>query len=83
VYPADFFKLRELSATVPVAAILPSVSDATLTLSARNAFRWRNKDFPVFDAEMMGDEGTNAAVRSIGHHVPLPATFTAFLRVAF
>jgi hypothetical protein len=83
VYPADFFKLRELSATVPVAAIIPAVSAATLTFSARNIFRWRNKDFPVFDAEMMGDEGIDATVRTIGHHVPLPATFTAFLRVVF
>jgi hypothetical protein len=82
VYPADFFKLRELSATVPVAAIIPAVSAATLTFSARNIFRWRNKDFPVFDAEMMGDEGIDATVRTIGHHVPLPATFTRNLGAA-
>jgi hypothetical protein len=83
VYPADFFKLRELSLRLPVDFALRGSATGTMTLSARNAFRWINPDFPVFDPEMMGDEGTNAMIRSIGHHVPLPATFTAFLRVAF
>ncbi len=81
-YPADFFKVRELSLRVPMTWALPA-NNATLTLSARNAIRWRNDDFPVFDPEMMANEGMNSSVRAILEHVPSPATFTASLRVTF
>jgi hypothetical protein len=82
-YPADFFKLRELSLRFPVDFALPGSTTGTMTLSARNAFRWINADFPVFDPEMMGNTGMNNPVRSLSEHVPPPATFTASLRVAF
>ena len=82
-YPTDFFKLRELSLRVPVGFAIPGSGSAMLTLSARNAFRWINKDFPVFDPEMMGNTGMNASVRGMSEHVPPPATFTAQLRVVF
>jgi len=83
MYPADFFKIREISARFPMGWAIPGVSSATMTLSARNAIRWKNKDFPLFDPEMMGNTGMLATVRSISEHVPPPATFTASLRVNF
>lgn len=84
VYPADFFKLREvtLQAAVPEGWI-PSASRATLTVSGRNLWKWVNEDFPVFDPEMGANTGFNTSVRSILEHVPAPASFTASLRVIF
>lgn len=99
VHDASFFKLRNLSARIPVDGLLrrihPGVGSASLTLSARNALRWI-KDMPVFDPEMAGnygsasqgsvnvdDEGDNNLGRSISEHIPPPATFTATFRVNF
>ncbi len=84
VYPADFFKVRELTLSVPVpASLLPGTSRATLTLSGRNIWKWVNEDFPVFEPEMGENGGFNNPVRSLLEHVPPPAVYTAALRVTF
>jgi len=84
IYPADFFKLRELTLQTPIPeGWIPSANRATLTLSGRNIWKWVNKDFPVFEPEMGGNGGYNETVRGILEHVPPPATFTASLRVVF
>ena len=99
IHDASFFKLRNLSARLPLAGLLRNVysgiGSASLTLSARNALRWI-KDMPVFDPEMAGnygsasegsvnvdDEGDNNLGRSLSEHIPPPATFTATFRVSF
>jgi TonB-dependent SusC/RagA subfamily outer membrane receptor len=83
-YPADFFKLRELSATIPMPrSVFPERLRATLTLSARDAFRWKNKDFLTFDPEQMPDVGFDGRVRAILETVPPPATYTASFRIVF
>jgi len=84
VYPADFFKLREVTLQIPLPeSLVPGASRARLTLSARNAWKWVNKDFPVFEPEMGNNSGYNTAVRSILEHVPPPAIYTASLRISF
>jgi len=84
VYPADFFKLRELTLQAPIPeGWVPSANRATLTLSGRNLWKWVNSDFPVFEPEMGGNTGFNTQVRSILEHVPPPSTFTVSLRVVF
>lgn len=83
VYPADFFKVRDVTLRLPISFLVPGGRTASLTLSGRNVWRWRNKDMPLFDPEMMGNEGMNASVRSILEHVPPPATYTASVRVIF
>ncbi|MBV6522505.1 MAG: Vitamin B12 transporter BtuB [Gemmatimonadaceae bacterium] len=84
VYPADFFKLRDVSLMVPIPrSWLHGLSSANLTLAARNAVKWVNKDFPVFDPETGNNGGFDASVRSILEHVPPPANFVAALRVVF
>lgn len=85
VYPADFFKLRELSLSIPIPGEwLPRASGANLTLSGRNIFRWVNSDFLTFEPEMGNNNDPGSlAVRSISEHIPAPAIWTAAFRVSF
>jgi TonB-dependent starch-binding outer membrane protein SusC len=84
IYPADFFKIRDLTFSVPVPArYLRGASSARLTLGAHNFWKWVNEDFPVFDPETGNNDGFNSRVRSILEHVPPPATYTAALRLTF
>jgi hypothetical protein len=84
IFPADFFKLRDVTLSVPVSGrLLRGINSATLSLSAGNWYRWQRKEFRVFDPEMSGNGGFNEAVRYISEQIPAPATFTARLRVSF
>ena len=87
IYPGDFFKLRNLSLQVPMTNVFSSVysgfRNVNLTLSARNAVRWVNGDFRVFDPEMSGNVGHLSFERSIGEHVPPAATYSASLSFSF
>jgi hypothetical protein len=84
IYPADFFKLRDVtvSAEIPT-RFVPGSTGARFTLSGHNIFKWVNSDFPVFDPETGNNGGFDSRVRSILEHVPPPATYTASLRVNF
>jgi hypothetical protein len=83
IYPADFFKIRELTLQVPIPDRWVAIGDgATLTLSGRNVWRWV-KDMPVFEPEMAGNTGFDTQVRSILEHVPPPSIYTMALRVTF
>ena len=84
IYPADFFKLRDVSLAVPVPVrFLRGATSAFLTLSGHNIYKRVNKDFPVFDPETGNNEGFDSPVRSILEQVPPPATYTASLRLTF
>ncbi len=83
IYPADFFKMREVALTLPVGFAVPGSTNSTLVLSARNFWTWKNKDFPLFDPEVMGNQGSLSRVRGISEHIPPPAVFTAALRMRF
>lgn len=81
IYPGDFFRLRELTLRAPLPDSFFGDSRATLVLSGRNFWTWKNEDFLVFDPEMTGDQGMHTVVRRIDSHVPAPATFVMSLRV--
>src|SRR5690606_25369068 len=50
-FDADYFKLRSVSATVPVDFAFPDrVSNATLTLALNNAWDWY-REIPWYDTE--------------------------------
>jgi len=85
IYPADFFKLREvsLSAPVPQKYLRGGATSARIILSGQNIWKWVNKDFPVFDPETGNNDGFNSRVRSILEHVPPPAVYTMALRLTF
>src|SRR5690606_15018975 len=84
IYPADFFKVREVTLSAPVERFVPGTRSATLSFSLRNAFRWTNGDFLAFDPEMVASRETTRALTSgITEHAPAPARFVASLRVVF
>jgi TonB-dependent starch-binding outer membrane protein SusC len=83
IYPVDFFKIRDLTVSAPVGSFVPRAHQATLTLSLRDPWTWKNSDFPIMDPEVGGNTGMHAQVRQIGEHVPPPAVFTASIRVTF
>ena len=84
IYPADFFKLRDVSVSAAVPTrFFPGATGVRLTLSGHNIYKWVNSDFPVFDPETGNNGGFDSRVRSILEHVPPPATYTASLRVNF
>jgi hypothetical protein len=82
VYPKDFFKLREVSLQAPL-SFIPGASNATFTISARNWYTWKNKDFPIFDPEMVGNGGFGNQNTTITEHIPPAASLVASLRVVF
>jgi len=81
-YKQDFFKLRDLTLTVPVTFAVPTAETAVLRVSVQNYFR-KIYDLPMFDPEMVSRDSLNDANRSISEHVPPPATITASLRITF
>lgn len=99
IYPADFLKIREITASVPIpeswlASLMPFSDDATLTISGRNVWRWVNEDWPVFDPEMTNNNDNNPLSRegvssggflesSLLEHIPPPRTWTAAIRIHF
>jgi hypothetical protein len=68
-----------MSAVVPL-SFWGSVSSPTLTLSARNAFKWVNSDWWVLEPEIGCNDGAGCLVLSQQEHIPPPATFTLSLR---
>jgi hypothetical protein len=84
IYPASYFKVRDVSLSVPIPAKLISGSQSVLlTFAGHNVWKWVNHDFPVFDPETGNNGGFDTKVRSILEHVPPPAVYTATVRVTF
>ena len=82
IFPADFFKIRDITATVPLGRWIPGTTSSSFVFSAQNIFR-HNNGMPLFDPEMSGNDGFNATVRYISEHIPSPAVFLTSLRISF
>src|SRR4029450_2817426 len=82
IFKADFFKIRDITLTIPLGRAIPRSTNSSLVFSAQNIFR-HNYGMPMFDAEMSGNDGCNPPVRYISEHIPAPATFLTSLRVSF
>jgi outer membrane receptor protein involved in Fe transport len=85
----DYFKLRNVTATVPVDFVFPDrIQNAVLTLSLGNFYTWK-KDalFGTYGIESSGNPGESGVDRGNGlggsERTPPPATFRASLRVTF
>ena len=85
-FDADYFKLRAVSATIPVDFAFPErVSNATMTVALNNAWDWF-REVPWYDTEIAGNGGTNGISEDIGgasERLPGPATLRISLRVTF
>ncbi len=82
VFAADFFKVRDITLTIPMGRALPGTSSSSLVFTAQNIFR-KNDGMDIFDPEMSGNDGFNPTVRYISEHIPAPAVFLASLRLSF
>jgi hypothetical protein len=88
-YKQDFFKLRDVTLTVPLDFLTRSIGSSTLILTAQNFGRWINDDLRMFDPEMMtngptrNQAGIDNQNRGITEHIPAPAVFTASIRLSF
>ena len=82
IFKADFFKVRDITLTVPLGRAIPRTTSSSLVFSAQNIFR-HNYGMPMFDPEMSGNDGFNPTVRYISEHIPAPAVFLTSLRVSF
>ncbi len=82
IFPADFFKIRDITLTIPLGKAIPRTASSSLVFSAQNIFR-HNYGMPLFDPEMSGNDGFNATVRYISEHIPAPAVFLTSLRLSF
>src|SRR5687768_5797189 len=86
---ANYFKLRSLSATVPVDFAFPDrIQNSTLTLSLGNLYTWtRESLFGTYGIETFGNGGINSETASVGiatnERIPPTTTFRASLRVTF
>jgi outer membrane receptor protein involved in Fe transport len=82
-FPQDFWKLRDVTLTVPLGWAIRRVSSATLSITAQNYLKWINKELRLFDPEMVGRDALDSQNRDIAEHIPPPAVITANLRVTF
>ncbi|MSR36420.1 MAG: hypothetical protein EXR95_07220 [Gemmatimonadetes bacterium] len=81
ILPSDFFRLRNLSASIPVDFLVPErIRGAELTLALNNSWTWLNKEWLTFDPDMKRSEGLED---SFSNDVPPPIAFRASLRFNF
>ena len=84
-YPGDFFKIRQLSLRAPIPT--ERLGSASVTVSARNVFRWTNRNWRWNDPEIMGRAGQGAGLETLGgdiaEDIPGPRMFTISVRTTF
>jgi TonB-dependent SusC/RagA subfamily outer membrane receptor len=92
---SDFAELRDLTLSVPVSNLLPTLTSfaqrTDLTISARNLIGWKHKSMTTGHPEM-DENGTGTTssgefrhdfVRSIAETLPPTSLFTVSMRVVF
>lgn len=86
MWDATYFKLRSVSATIPMDVITGDrFSSSILTLSLNNAFLWM-KEMPFMDPETSSDPGGSDGPQqgyNFEETVPAPISFRIALRVSF
>jgi hypothetical protein len=85
---ADYFKMRTLTATVPVDFAFPDrIQNAMLTVSLNNFYTWtRESPFGTWALENFGNDGLGGdepSGISSNERIPAPTTFRVSLRVTF
>ncbi len=82
IFKADFFRIRDISLTVPLGKLIPRTANSTFVFSAQNILR-TNFGMPLFDPEMTNNDSFNATVRGINEQIPAPAIFQMSLRISY
>ena len=83
-FDSDYFKLRNVSLTVPADALFPErVSNATFTATLSNFYDWY-REIPWYDPESLGNEpALDDGIGNQTERVPSPVTFRMSMRVTF
>ena len=83
-WDADYFRLRSVSASIPVDFAFPDrVSNAMLTVVLNNSYDWY-REIPWSDPEMFSNTGANnEGIGNASERTPAPATLRFSLRVTF
>lgn len=82
-FPQDFWKLRDVTLTIPLGWAIRRASSTTLTITAQNSLRWINQQLRLFDPEMVGRDALDSQNRDISEHIPPPMVITVNLRMSF
>ena len=87
VWDASFFKLRSVSASIPMDFAFPDrVGSSTLTIAMLNSFLWM-KEMPFMDPEASSDQNSTRGAAQRGYNfeavVPAPISIRMSLRVVF
>ncbi len=84
IEPADFFKIRDLSLTVPLGRLISVAQSASLTFSVRNIRVWTHSDFSAFDPEMIwARTGLVSLTTGIPEATPAPWRGNVAFRIMF
>ncbi len=83
-FDADYFKLRSVTASIPVNFLFPqNISNAMFTLSLNNFWDWY-REIPWWDAEILGNLAAgDDGIGNPSERTPAPATFRVSLRLTF
>jgi len=82
-YDSSYFKLRNVSASIPMDFAFPDdIRSALLTMTLSNSFLW-TKELPWMDPETLGNNGVNSTGLSSSERVVSPVTLRLSLRVTF
>jgi hypothetical protein len=84
MWDGTFFKLRSVSATIPVDFAFPSsIGGSVLTIALNNSYLWM-KEMPFMDPEASADPGSGAQQGyNFEEVVPAPIQIHMSLRVTF
>jgi TonB-linked SusC/RagA family outer membrane protein len=82
VFDATFFKVRDITLSLPLSAFSERLRQATLNMTARNAIRWTNSDWLELDPEMIGRSQAENT-RGVTESMPPASMFTMSLTINF
>ncbi len=89
IFPMDFFRMRDLTLSIPLSVSVLGASGARLSVSASNFYTWKKASYSLIDPEtsggfQTGDQvGGNEFTHSVGGSIPIPASYTISLRINY
>lgn len=89
IFPMDFFRMRDVTLSIPITTDFLGISGGRLALSASNFYTWRKASYSLADPETSGgfqtgqNVGGNEFTHSVGGSIPIPAAYTISLRINY
>lgn len=89
IFPMDFFRMRDLTVSIPLTTSFLGSSGGRISLSASNFYTWKKAGYFLGDPETAGgfttgqNVGGNEFTHSVGGTIPVPATYTIALRINY